>query len=689
MIGKIVPQKYRNNIHKLLWHLRNGTLLIKIKSKIIQVKTKSNEHPVNGPSVTGNIHLLGHFIQRNKEINKHNILIFPVIDWHYRIQRPQHLARGLAEKGNQVIYFCTTFHFAETPGFSVQEQPCKNVLVVQLNLNKKDISIYNDSLSKADIAFLLHSIYLLNQVCGFDKTCSVVDLPFWTNVVVSLKANHIVYDCMDYHAGFHTNSDEMLNDEDLLLRTADLVITSAQTLSDRIKEKRDNVIIRNAAEVKLFAEKDSRVLLAHEKTTIGYYGAIANWFDVNLVKKAALALPELDFVLIGEVTTELNGLNRLDNVTLVGEVPYSDLTAYLNSVDVCLIPFKIIELTLCTNPVKVYEYLAAGKPVVATAMPEVELISGYLHIGYNDEAFIDKIKQAVSEVGNETLAAQRSAWALTQDWSARALQFHEALDRLGGTQKKVSLVVLTFNNLALTKECLHSILNNTRYQNYEIIVVDNNSTDGTQNYLRENYADFSHIKLIFNEDNLGFAKGNNIGIQAAVGDIVVVINNDTYVSPYWLEALVGALDRYPELGLVCPVTNNIGNEAKINISYDNFAEMETQALSYACKHDKEIYPLQVAAFFCVAIKREVLSQVGLISEDYGLGFFEDDDYCERVRANGWKIAAVEDAFVHHHLSASFNKLKEQKKQQLMKENQAIFESKWGVWKPHQYRDGVH
>ena len=116
--------------------------------------------------------------------------------------------------------------------------------------------------------------------------------------------------------------------------------------------------------------------------------------------------------------------------------------------------------------------------------------------------------------------------------------------------------------------------------------------------------------------------------------------------------------------------------------------MENAALHYTTLHNSQIYPIESAAFFCVAIRKEVIDTVGLICEDYGLGFFEDDDYCKRVLLEGWEIAAVEDSFVHHHLSASFDKLKGDKKRKLMEKNQAIFESKWGEWKSHIYRPGV-
>ncbi|MBJ6889040.1 glycosyltransferase family 2 protein, partial [Vibrio cholerae] len=150
--------------------------------------------------------------------------------------------------------------------------------------------------------------------------------------------------------------------------------------------------------------------------------------------------------------------------------------------------------------------------------------------------------------------------------------------------------------------------------------------------------------------------GNNVGLEKATGDILVVLNNDTYVGPYWLEGLVGALEKNPELGIVGPVTNNIGNEAKINISYGNWVQLNNSAINYIVENRNKLYPVECLAFFCVAIPRSVYESVGPISEDYGLGFFEDDDYCKAVEKAGFKIAVVEDSFVHHHLSASFNKL---------------------------------
>lgn len=637
------------------------------------------------PSITGDVALLSKLIKHN---NKSDILVFPVIDWEFRVQRPQHLARELAASGDRVIYLTTLFNYSINPGFKILSSPEKNVVICSLNCNKLGLNIYKDSLEYEQLTFLNQSINILRLAFGLGYTTSIVNLPFWWRVVESLKANHIVYDCMDHHAGFENNDAKMLNEENLLLKSADLVITTSLRLSDIISEKANNIIIRNGAEVDYFSREPKDTYLPKTRPIVGYYGAIAEWFDIDLLIKSAKQYPQYDFILIGEVTCDISKAKKVENIKCLGEVSYDKLTGYLKSFDVCLIPFKLIELTLCTNPVKVYEYLAAGKPVVCTAMPEVKIIDDMVHVADSHEAFLDCIEVAMKEVSDKYLAEERKQWAKKHDWRSRAESLNQHILQLDNKKPKASLIILTYNNLTFTRDCLKSIDANTYYDNYEVIIVDNMSTDDTRKYLLENYGNRESYKLIFNEENLGFAAGNNVGLAAAEGDILVILNNDTYVGPYWLSGLIRALEVNPQFGLVGPVTNNIGNESKINISYNNWSDMRLKALEYYAREANKIYPVDCAAFFCVAFSRELYEKVGPMSLEYGLGFFEDDDYCMRVRNAGWKIAIVEDSFVHHHLSASFDKLKGNKKQDLMDKNKAVFESKWGEWKPHKYRKGV-
>ena len=149
--------------------------------------------------------------------------------------------------------------------------------------------------------------------------------------------------------------------------------------------------------------------------------------------------------------------------------------------------------------------------------------------------------------------------------------------------------------------------------------------------------------------------------------------------------MVGHLDRSPEIGVVGPLTNNIGNEAKLDIRYDGMDEMMQKAGLHTRAHPGQRLPLRTAAFFCVAMRRDVYERVGDMDEAFGVGFFEDDDYCRRVEQAGLEVACAEDVFVHHHLSASFDALRAERRQALFEANKALYEEKWGTWVPHGYR----
>ena len=253
-----------------------------------------------------------------------------------------------------------------------------------------------------------------------------MDLPFWRPVLEALPDNIIVYDCMDYHAGFSTNTDEMLREENLLLHCANLVVTTSQRLSELVAQEVPNVLIRNGAEVSFFANRPKVLSYISDRPVVGYIGAISNWYDIDLVITAATAYPEWDFVLIGSTWgCDLKTAELLPNIKFLGEKPYADLPGYLHAFDVCIIPFLLTELTLCTNPVKVYEYLSAGKPVVATAMPELQLIREYVHIAETTEDFVEKLKIAIGESTDQELAGLRSKWAQQHDWQSRAENLHK------------------------------------------------------------------------------------------------------------------------------------------------------------------------------------------------------------------------------------------------------------------------
>ena len=617
-------------------------------------------------------------------VQHHDILVCPVIDWHFRFQRPQHLAKLLAERGHRVFYLSTTFGNAAVPGFRVLESPAPNVFLVQLCIPGRQPVIYEDLLPDSTRRRMVAAVDQLTAAGGLSNLVALVNLPFWRPLAEALPGALVVYDCMDHHAGFSSNSPAMLQEEERLLKSADLVITTSARLSGIVGQSAANVLIRNAAEIERFSKVPERLAYPSERSVAGYLGAIADWFDMDLVIAAAERFQDWDFVLVGDTAfCDLSKAKKISNIKLIGEVPYAEAANWVHSFNVALIPFQLTELTLCTSPVKVYEYLAAGKPVVATALPELQLMGDWVQVAENADQFTQHLGTAMMESDDRQRAAQRAEWVRQHDWKARVDQLEKAIET---AFPKVSVIVLTYNNLSFTQACLHSLEANTHYPDWELVLVDNGSTDGTKDFLGGYAANNPRAKLVQNDENLGFAAGNNRGLEAADGEMLVILNNDTYVTPGWLLDLTRHLRRDPQLGLVGPVTNNIGNEAKIDIQYADMQEMQNAARAYTSSRAGERLDLPVIAFFCAAMPRTVYETVGGLEERFGLGFFEDDDYCQRVRKAGFQVAVAEDVFIHHHLSASFEQMDEGSRQALFERNKAIYEEKWGPWKPHQYRE---
>ena len=245
-----------------------------------------------------------------------------------------------------------------------------------------------------------------------------------------------------------------------------------------------------------------------------------------------------------------------------------------------------------------------------------------------------------------------------------------------------SIIILTHNNLEYTQQCLESIFAKTRYPQYEIIIVDNDSTDGTRNYLEDTSIAKENIHILLNDENVGFARGNNQGAEASKGEYLVFLNNDTVVTNGWLTRLVAHLQE-PSIGMIGPVTNSASNEAKISVAYGHLQDLDPFADEFTQSHRGETFEIRALAFYCVVIRRDVFRQVGLLDERFGLGMFEDDDYAMRVRDCGYKVICAEDVFIHHWGGASFLQLDQVEYWLLFKENRRKFEEKWGrTWQPH-------
>lgn len=222
---------------------------------------------------------------------------------------------------------------------------------------------------------------------------------------------------------------------------------------------------------------------------------------------------------------------------------------------------------------------------------------------------------------------------------------------LNGNCPLVSLVVLTWNGKAYLEKCLQSLMS-LRYPNYEVIVVDNGSSDGSPNMVKRN---FQKVKLIVNKRNLGFAKGNNIGIKASSGDLIVLLNNDVVADPFWLSELVKTVFHSPNIGMASGIVlqskpSDVIWSAGMKIdAFTGFAWRIGYGEKF--KQLKKVEDIDYFSGCALLVKKEVITKIGLLDEGY---FFygEDADWNFCARRAGFDCQFAPLAIVWHEGSAT-------------------------------------
>jgi GT2 family glycosyltransferase/glycosyltransferase involved in cell wall biosynthesis/uncharacterized coiled-coil protein SlyX len=220
-----------------------------------------------------------------------------------------------------------------------------------------------------------------------------------------------------------------------------------------------------------------------------------------------------------------------------------------------------------------------------------------------------------------------------------------------------SIIIPVYNAATLTKNCIEKIYQTSLDSTYEVIVVDNHSTDETEillNTERENRINFSFYRM---PHNLGFAEAINFGSKQASGNSLVILNNDTLVTVGWLDRIAETFKKDELIGIVSPVTNYVGEGPQID---PDAVDINLERIDeYAEKiEDRDFeYESSRLVFFCVAIKKEVWDVVGSMDGGYEKGNYEDNDYCMRVILAGFKLAIARNSFVYHFGSMTFKENK--------------------------------
>lgn len=332
------------------------------------------------------------------------IIYPPLMDWNWMKQRPQQLMSHLAKRGHR-IYYC----------------------------NRTQTDLPTEEIESNLILVHHHLDWLCNEWPSLRKQHSSVGVwcsnPMLAQTLPAYQADWVIYDCADDFA-------EWIRHEQEMVTIADAIVCSSQRLFHRLRQAYPHQridLIRNAYDTNLrlhhleHRERPADLKIEENEKLIGFVGAWAPWVDETLVRTLSNLDPAWKVVAIGAEFQKRFPHASLPRVNYLGLKPHFLLPNYIQAFSVCIIPFRINPITLAANPVKAYEYLAAGKPVISTDLPECRQMQPHLDIATTHEQFIEKVVSRLADPGE---GSARIEYALKNTWEARALQVEALLSEI-------------------------------------------------------------------------------------------------------------------------------------------------------------------------------------------------------------------------------------------------------------------
>lgn len=373
------------------------------------------------------------WIDRTTGAVPYDIVCFSVVNWEFRWQRPQQMMALWGRRGRRV-FFLRTDAFLDPDRDGVATEPvAENVWEVRLPL-PEGFDPCSGSHPDGFVAAGMASLQALRDQHDLERAVSVVELAGWTPLAAAAREKFgwpIVYDCMDDWSTFPGFADTppFLAWEERLVEDADVLSVSSDTIARRWLERRPDLLIaRNAADFGFFNQPDGDDPLSDlDGPVAGFFGAMTEWFDMELMEEVARSRPSVTFVLVGGVhRTSAEHLEDLPNVRFEGQQPYESMPLYLRRFDACMVPFRVSAVTDGMDVVKFYEYMSQGKPVVATPIREILVYRDLLYLADDPQEFATQLDRALVE-DDPGMRARRIELARQSSWDERLDRIEERI----------------------------------------------------------------------------------------------------------------------------------------------------------------------------------------------------------------------------------------------------------------------
>ena len=488
------------------------------------------------------------------------------------------------------------------------------------------------------------------------RTATLIDL---------LPADGLVYDLTDDWAAFENDParrSRVQANIEMLGGRAELVLACSQPLERAAHAWSNRVdLLPNAVDPPTVAGDIPVDLADLPRPRLGYVGTMhASRLDVELLAQAAEQQPSWSFVLLGP--DELGAEDRdrllgLPNVHFLGVRPHADVRGYLEGLDVCLLPHRVTEFTRSLDPLKLYEYLAAGRPVVATPVDNSPHLREHIAVVATSEELVDAAAYVIAQETPARASARRDAVA-GETWDARARVIEAKLRIAPATTRErgASAVIVSHNTRDLLQRCLTDLQAQDAVLQ-QTIVVDNDSTDGSIELMHD---EFPGVEVIEFGQNFGFGRANNAAFARCRCEYILLLNSDAFLAPGALAQLVAAVERHPQAGAVAPRLHNPdGSLQRSAWPFPTAWRLALEAVGLhiplrrmgvledlgTWAHDNE-RAVDFLSGACLLLRADALAEVGGFDEAFWL-YAEEADLQQRLAARGWEAVLVPGAHATH------------------------------------------